>query len=192
MVPGRGNPELHLRLDPLLYSGLHAQALSRGVSVNELARFVLVEYVKQSVEAREGTAALLRHLDALIRTLQLEANALAIQTIPEGTAPIKQPLKARKDTQEERLALHDTVDAILKTVIRLCESEEAARNAKARMEAMRLANATIRTDIVVLQGYDRRDIQVLLDEVRETNEQFRAQLTSSKGRAKETSKQAGS
>jgi len=192
MVPTRGNPELHIRLDPLLYSGVQAQALSRGVNVNELVRFLLVEYVKQSVEAKEGTTALLRHLDTLIRTLQLQVNALAIQTIAEETTPVKQPLKAVKDTQVVRLDLHDTVDAILKTVIKLCESEEAARDAKARMEAMRLANTIIRTDLAVLGGYDRRDIKVLLDEVRETNEQFRKEFAASQRGAKEAQKQAGS
>jgi sucrose-6-phosphate hydrolase SacC (GH32 family) len=166
--------------------------MSVGVSLNELAKFVLVEYVKQSAEAKEGTPALLRHLDTLVRTLQLQATALTLPALNEAPEPTKQPLMASKDTQQDRLDLHETVDAILKTVIKLCESEEAARNAKARMEAMRLANTTIRTDLALLQGYDRRDIQVLLDEVRETNEQFRTQLAESQRGTKEAAKQAGS
>ena len=191
-MPSKGNPRLVLHLDPLILSGLQAKAMSVGVSLNELAKFVLVEYVKQSAEAKEGTPALLRHLDTLVRTLQLQATALTLPALTQATEPTKQPLMASKDTQQDRLDLHDTVDAILKTVIKLCESEEAARNAKARMEAMRLANTTIRTDLAVLQGYDRRDIQVLLDEVRETNEQFRTQLAESQRGTKETAKQAGS
>ena len=190
-MTSEGNPRLTLRLDPLIRSGLEARAMSRGVSLSELTKFVLVEYVKQSAEAREGTPTLLRHLDTLVRTLQVQATAL---TLPSAQAakPTKQPLKASKDTQQSRLDLHETVDAILKTVIKLCESEEAARKAKARMEAMRLANSTVRTDLALLQGYDRRDIQVLLDEVRETNEQFRAQIAASQRGTKEASKQAGS
>jgi hypothetical protein len=164
--------------------------MSRGVSLNELVKFVLVEYVKQSAEAKAGTPALLRHLDTLVRTLQLQATALTLPAV-EAPGP-KQPLKASKDTQQGRLDLHETVDAILKTVIKLCESEEAASNAKARMEAMRLANTTVRTDLALLQGYDRRDIQILLDEVRETNEQFRAQIAASQRGTKETPNQAGS
>ena len=190
-MPSEGNPRLVLRLDPLIRSGLEARAMSRGVSLSELARYVLVEYVKQSAEAKEGTPALLRHLDTLVRTLQLQATALTLPAV-ETPGPTKQPLKASKDTQQGRLDLHDTVDAILKTVVKLCESEEAARNAKARMEAMRLANTTIRTDMALLQGYDRRDIQVLLDEVRETSEQFKAQLATSQRGTKEATKQAGS
>jgi hypothetical protein len=166
--------------------------MSRGVSLNELAKFVLVEFVKQSAEAKEGIPALLRHLDTLLRMLQLQATALTLPAVVETAGPTKQPLMGSKDTQQGRLDLHDIVDAILKTVIKLCESEEAARNAKARMEAMRLANTTIRTDLALLQGYDRRDIQVLLDEVRETNEQFRAELAASQRGTKEAAKQSGS
>lgn len=61
-VPSEGNRRLVLRLDPLIRTGLEARAMSRGVSLNDLAKFVLVEYVKQAAEAREGTPALLRHL----------------------------------------------------------------------------------------------------------------------------------
>jgi hypothetical protein len=153
---------------------------------------VLVEYVKQSAETKEGTPALLRHLDTLVRTLQLQATALTLPAVAEGLGPMKRPMKASKDTQQSRLDLHETVDSILKTVVKLYESEEAARNAKARMEAMRLANTTIRTDMALLQGYDRRDIQILLDEVRETNEQFRAQIATSQRGTKEATQQAGS
>jgi hypothetical protein len=99
--------------------------MSKGVSLNELAKFVLVEYVKQSAEAKEGTPALLRHLDTLVRTLQLQATALTLPAV-EAPGPTKQPMKASKDTQQGRLDLHDTVDAILKTVVKLCENEEAA------------------------------------------------------------------
>jgi hypothetical protein len=191
-VTSEGNPRLTLRLDPLIRAGLEARALSRGVTLTELAKFVLVEYVKQSAEEREGTPALLRHLDTLVRTLQLQATALTLPTVVEAPGPKKQPMKASKDTQQSRLDLHETVDAILKTLVTLYENEEAAKNAKARMEAMRLANITIRTDLAILHGIDSRDIQALLDEVRETNEQFKAQIAANQRGTKEASKPAGS
>jgi hypothetical protein len=53
-VPNEGNPRLILRLDPLIRTDLEARAMPRGVSLNELAKFVLVEYVKQSAEAKKG------------------------------------------------------------------------------------------------------------------------------------------
>ena len=71
--------------------------------------------MKQSAEAKEGIPSLLRHLDTLVHTLQLQAAALTLPAV-EALGPTKQPLKVSKDTQQGRLDLHETVDAILKTV----------------------------------------------------------------------------
>ena len=54
-MPNKGNPRLILRLDPLIRTGLQARAISKGLSLNELAKFGLVEYVKQSAKAKGGT-----------------------------------------------------------------------------------------------------------------------------------------
>lgn len=186
-MTSEGNPQLQLRLEPLLRSGLQAIALTRNVTLNELAKAVLREYVKQAAEEAEGVPAILRHLDVLIGTLRLQTNQVALQqVVTERSAVVKDPMKAEKDTQADRRGLQDTVDAILKTVIKLCESEKAAANAKARMQALRLANTTIRTDLAILQGFDRRDVEVLMDEVRETNESLKAQLAASAKGTKRT------
>ncbi len=42
-MPSEGNPALILRLDRPIRSGLQVRAMSRGVSLNELAKFVLIE-----------------------------------------------------------------------------------------------------------------------------------------------------
>lgn len=165
-------------MDPLLRAGLRAIAMAQNVTVSKLVVLTLGELVKQSAEEKGGVPVLLRHLDTLVRTLESQANQLALKQIETtGPGPYKQPQKADKDTQTDRLGLHDTVNTILKTVIKLCENEEAAKNARARMEAMRLANTTVRTDLALLQGFDRRDIQVLIDEVKATNESLKAKLT---------------
>jgi hypothetical protein len=176
-LTSQGNLRFQVRLEPLLRSGLQARATTRNVSMNELVVSVLEAYVKASAEEAGGTPILLRHLDMLIATLEAQANQLALkQAEAAGPGPFRHPMKADKDTQADRVGLHDTVNSILKTVIKLCESEEAAKNAKARMEAMRVANTTVRTDLALLQGFDRRDIQVLIDEVKATNESLKAKL----------------
>ncbi len=91
-MPNEGNPRLILRLDPLIRSDLQARAMSRGVSLNELAKFVLVEYVKQSAQAKEGAPALFRHLDTLVRTLQLQATEPAKGPVRNNTGVYWQDL----------------------------------------------------------------------------------------------------
>jgi predicted HicB family RNase H-like nuclease len=50
-VPNESTHRLILCLNPLIRSDLQTRAMSRGFSLNELAKFVLIEYVKQSAEA---------------------------------------------------------------------------------------------------------------------------------------------
>ncbi len=186
-LTGEGNPILRLRLDPLLFDGLRAAAITSNVTTNQLVKNLLVAFVKLRAEERGGLPTILRHLDVLIATLQAQSRQLALRQLASVS---KQPMKTEKDTQAKRLDLHDTVDAILKTVIKLCENEKAASSAKARMQAMRLANTTIRTDLALLQGFDKRDIELLIEEVKETNESLKAQLRASQKRAKENSRAA--
>ena len=181
-----GNQQLRLRLEPLLWDGLVALSLNRNLTVNELVRIILSQFVKHTAEDSGGVQVILRHLDVLVATLAAQSNKVAL-----GRMATKVPMKAEKDTQSDRLGLHETVNEILKTVIKLCENEEAAKNAKARMEAMRLANTTIRTDLMLLQGFDIRDIQVLLDEVKATNESLKAKLGASEKGPKETGSARG-
>jgi hypothetical protein len=42
-VPNEGNPRLILRLDPLIRTGLEAQAISKGASLNDL--IILVDII---------------------------------------------------------------------------------------------------------------------------------------------------
>jgi hypothetical protein len=130
-LTSEGNPRLHLRLDPLLFAGFRARAITRNVTLNELVRFILSEYVKQEAEEKEGARAILRHLDNLVRTLQLQGNVLALQTVTSGLRPINQAPNVDEETQKDLHNLHDTVGNILKTLIKLCENEETARNTKA-------------------------------------------------------------
>lgn len=180
ILTSEGNPRLHLRLDPLLFAGLRARAIASNVTLNELVRFILTEYVKQAAEEKQGARAILRHLDNLVGALQLQGNVLALQNMNRGAGPVDQALNASKEAQEDRQKLHDTVDVILKTLIKLCENEEVAKYAKARMKVMHLANKTIRTDLALLDSYDGRVIQVLIDEVRATCESLKAELVVNK------------
>ena len=179
-LTSEGNPRLHLRLDPLLFAGLRARAIARNVTLNELVRLILSEYVKQAAEEKEGARAILRHLDNLVRTLQLQGNMLALQTVTHESGPVNQALNVNKEIREDRQNLHDTVDVILKTLIKLCENEETSKNAKARMDAMQLAKKTIGTDLALLEGCDGRAIQALIDDVKATNDSLKAELAVNK------------
>jgi hypothetical protein len=77
-VPNEGNPRLILRLDPPIRSVLQARAMSRGVFLTELAKFVLVEYVKRCRLGRRSGGRL--HLSFHL----LEMHILRIELRPDN------------------------------------------------------------------------------------------------------------
>ena len=163
-----------MRLDPVLKSGLEALALARGTGLASLVRVILLNYAREVAATRRGVAATLDRIKALINTLE-------IQVYSVGVAGIQ--------TQNEREGLYDVALALLKEAVKLSESEEAAEKALARMEAMRLVSNVSRTALAILGGYDRRDIEALLDELKKTNESLQAQLrTTAQATAADTSR----
>jgi hypothetical protein len=160
-LPAKGNPRVVVRLDPLLKSGLEALALARGVGLAKLVRGILLDYAHEVAATRRGVAATLDRITVLVRTLEIQVYSVGIAGV---------------QTQAEREELYATALALLKEAVGLAQSEEAARNALARMEAMRLVSNMSRTALAILTGYDRRDVEVLLDEVRRTNESLQRQL----------------
>jgi hypothetical protein len=157
-----------VRLDPVLKSGLEALALAKGIDLAGLVRRILLDYAHEVAATRAGVAATLDRIGMLIK-------ALEPGTLSVGIAGL--------DTLKERERLYDTAISILKEAVKLSENEELAKNARARMEAMRLANAASRTAEAVLRGYDRRDVEALLEELRKTNESLKAQLRTDAERA---------
>lgn len=160
-MPTKGNPLIRTRVDPPLKVGLEAYALAKGITLSQLVRQVLMEFAHEVGHTHDGVCHTLDRITALI-------GAIEIQLIGVGSAGIQ--------TQKEREQLYDTAVALLKEAVRLSESEEAAKNARARIDAMRLASTVSRTALVILGGYDRRDIEALVDELKKTNESIQARL----------------
>lgn len=79
-------------------------------------------------------------------------------------------------TQKQGGELYDTALALLKEAVRLAQSEAAAKNVSACIDVMRLASTVSRTALSILGGYDRRDIERLMDELKTTNESIQARL----------------
>jgi hypothetical protein len=150
------------------------------MTLSELVRQILLDYVREVSHTSRRVSHTLQRMDALIKTLELQTFQVRI---------------AGLDTREEREKLYETAMQLMKEAIKFSESEEAAQNARARMEAMRLVNAVSRTAVVILTGYDRAAIEALLQEIKKGNEFLQRELRAltegatadtSKGREKKT------
>jgi hypothetical protein len=153
-LPTKGNPFIKARVDPVLKSGIEGYALAKNMSVAKLLRKVLMAWAREVGLTQNGVGPTLRRIQMLSQALEAQAYSVGIAGI---------------DTQKGREEVYETALELLKEAVRLSESEEAAKNARARMEAMRLVSTISRTVLAITSGYDRRDIEVLLDELKKTN-----------------------
>jgi hypothetical protein len=165
-LPASGNPHLVVRLDPALKAGLEAYALAKGLSVSQLVRRVLLDFAhevasSQLYSTQEGVEYTLDRIKVLVGTLEVQWYNAAVTGIP---------------TQKHGGGLYDTVLALFKEVVRLAQSEATAKNVSACIDVMRLANALSRTALSILSGCDRRDIERLMDELKNTSEPIQARL----------------
>jgi hypothetical protein len=155
-----------VRLDPALRAGLEAYALAKGLSVSQLVRRVLMDFAhevasSQLYSTQKGVEYTLDRIKVLVGTLEAQLYNAAVTDIP---------------TQKQGGALYDTALALLKEAVRLAQSEAAAKNVSACIDVMRLASTVSRTALSILGGYDRRDIERLMDELKKTNESIQARL----------------
>ena len=160
-MPAKGNPYISTRFDPAVKSGLQAYALAKEISLSQLVRNIVMEWVHEVTITQKRVTITLDRVNALVSTFEAQVYSIGIAGI---------------ETQKGREEIYETALALLKEAVRLSESEEAAKNARARIEAMRLASTVSRTVLAILGGYDRRDIQVLLDELKKTNESLQERL----------------
>jgi hypothetical protein len=165
-LPTQGNPHLVVRLEPVLKAGLEAYALAKGLSVSQLVRRVLMDFAhevasSQLYSTQEGVEYTLDRIKILVATLEVQWYNAVVTDIPP---------------QKQGGELYDTVLALLKEVVRLAQSEAAAKNVSACIDVMRLASAVSRTALSILSGYNRRDAEQLIDELKKTSESIQARL----------------
>jgi hypothetical protein len=79
-------------------------------------------------------------------------------------------------THKQGWETYDATLRVLKEAVRLAESEEAVKNVEVRMDATRLAGTATRIALAILSGYDRRQIEGLVNELKKTNDSMRALL----------------
>lgn len=137
-MPTQGNKRVYIRLDPVTHAGLRAYAAAHGIATAELVRGIILDWKREVAATQNKVAATLDRIDALVRTLQLQASQVSIA--------------GKVDTQKTREDLLNTAIALIKESVKLSENEDAAKNARARIEAMRLANQASRTAEAILRG----------------------------------------
>ena len=115
----------------------------------------------QLYSTKEGVEYALDRIKGLVRALEAQLYSLAVTGI---------------QMHNQGGEVYDTALSVLKEAVRLAESEEAVKNVHVRMDATRLAETASRTALAILSGYDRHDIEELVNELKKTYDSMQARL----------------
>lgn len=140
---------------------LRALADAKGKSLAVLIREILMDYARRVIYTQRGVIYTLDRISVLVKTLEIELLSVAAAGI---------------DTQREREKLYEIALDLLKEAVKLSESEEAAKNARARILVMRLVSAASRTALAILADHDQATAIALIREIKKENESIRAEL----------------
>ena len=146
-------------------AALRLEARRDGNTLSKQLRMVLKEHFRQEYESGYTQSSGVPNLVALTRvTREFIARAqLARQT------PTKVLLKAKKEPglpgSEKRDELENLVWQGIKEAFTYSKTEDAAKDAEARLLALRVANGLARTELAILKHQDDAFVGALLEEL---------------------------
>lgn len=159
----KGSPKVRI---PKVYEGtLRLEARRDGNTISKQLRIILKEHFKQEYESGYTQSSGVPNLLALTRlTKEFIARAqLARQT------PTKVPMKAAKEPglpgAEKRDELENLVWQGIREAFAYSKTEDAAKDAEARLLALRVANGLSRTELAILKHQDDAFVGALLEEL---------------------------
>jgi hypothetical protein len=131
------------------------------VDVSEYVRAVLLDHFKRVYYTQSSGAI---HLTELTR---LAKEYITLAQLSQQASKI--PMKAEKDVQlpgtEKRGELEALAWKAIGRAVAYSETEDAAKDAEARLLALRVANGLMRTELAILKHQDDAFVSALLKEL---------------------------
>ena len=158
----KGNPQLTFRVSRKEELALRLLARRANKPLAEYVRLVIREHM-QGVTSTYSLGG--SHLETLVRlTKEFITRAQVARQVPT-----KVPMKAEKDPQlpgtEKRSVLEDLTWKAVQAAVEYSKTEAAAKNAEARLLALRVANGLMRTELMILKHQDDAYVDALLKEL---------------------------
>lgn len=158
----KGNPQLTFRVSRKEELALRLLARRANKPLAEYVRLVIREHL-QGVTSTHSLGG--SHLETLVTlTKKFITRAQLVRLVPT-----KVPMKAEKDPQlpgtEKRSALEDLTWKAVQAAVEYSKTEAAAKDAEARLLAIRVANGLMRTELMILKHQDDAYVDALLKEL---------------------------
>ncbi|MGA2789838.1 MAG: hypothetical protein ABSF00_03600 [Candidatus Bathyarchaeia archaeon] len=158
----KGNPRLTFRLSRKKDLAIRLLARQKGQPVGEYLRVVVEEHLRGVSDTHSLGV---RHLEDLTRLTREFITRAQL----ERQNPTKVPMKAEKDAQlpgvEKRSALEELTWKAVQAAVLYSKTEDAAKDAEARLLALRVANGLMRTELMILKHTDDAFVDALLKEL---------------------------
>ena len=158
----KGNPKLTFRMSRKEELALRLLARRANKPLAEYIRSVIREHL-------EGVTSTHSLGDSHLETLITLTKEFITRAQLYRQAPTKVPMKAEKDPQlpgtEKRSALEDVTWKAVQAAVEYSKTEAAAKDAEARLLALRVANGLMRTELMILKHQDDAYVDALLKEL---------------------------
>jgi hypothetical protein len=160
-MPGKGNPLLTFRVSRKENLAIRLLANRDNKPVGVYLRLVVQEHLRGVYTRSLGENT---HLETLVKLTKefITRAQLARQTT-------KVSMKTEKSPQlpgtERRGDLEDLTWKAVQTAVEYSKTEDAAKDAEARLLALRVVNGLMRTELLILKHQDDAYVDTLLEEL---------------------------
>jgi hypothetical protein len=160
-LPGKGNPHFPSRISRNYILALKLEARRDGISPSEKMRRILREHF-EGVYATQSSGGL--HLETLA-TLTKEFITRAQLSRQANKIPLKAEKGPELPGTEKRSDLEELTWRAVQAAVDYSKTEDAAKDAEARLLALRVANGLMRTELMILKHQDDAYVGALLKEL---------------------------
>ncbi len=176
-MPGKGNPFLKARIPRQYLLALKLEARKAGITVSELARAILKEHCERVWDTQTSGVGHLERLTRIAKqymaTLQLSRQTAELPMKSEGGAGLSGA--PRRDKPEE------LVWTAIRGVGAYSKTEDAAKNALTRLQALEVANCLMRTELAILKDQGDAFVDDLLKELRQSTDELEKKIEKGTG-----------
>lgn len=164
----KGNPRRRFRLDPLMLRWVEGYAAANGLNFSSVVRLAVSRFIQSEITRME-IKGLLDILDRQSRELEGAVLSYYVQKV----ALAGQLAEQKVVVSSERQQLYDKTLAMMRTLLEIAESKEAAQNLQIKIQAILAANALMRTAETIMRDYERGIAEGHLKQMRDYIEQLR-------------------
>lgn len=162
-MPRKGDSILQARLPPTHLIALQLQARKASITLSEYVREMVRQHLETVYYNKKPSVVHLKNLTRI-------AKQYIVTVELSRQWPSKVPMKGEKEAglpgAPKRDALERLVWQAIQEAVAYSKTEDAAREAEARLLALRVANLLMRTELAILKHQDDAFVDELIKELR--------------------------